>query len=333
MRAMVLESPKPVDANPLRCIETPKPAAGPGEILIRVRVCGVCHTDLHTVEGDLSLIKQPIIPGHQVVGTVARLGEGVTRFRENDRVGMAWLRSTCGTCTFCETGKENLCEQARFTGYHADGGYAEYSVIQADFAYAIPTRFSDIEAAPLLCAGIIGYRALRLSEIQPGQRLGLYGFGASAHIAIQIARHWGCEVYVFTRGEAHRQLAHKLGAKWTGAARDDPGQKMHSSIIFAPAGALVLDALAILERGGSLALAGIHMSPIPAMDYATHLYYEKKITSVTASTRKDGEELLRIAAEIPIRTETQAFSLEEANQTLQLLKQGKISGAGVLVTN
>jgi len=330
MKAMVLNAPKPVSGNPLVLQEVDVPEPGPGEIRVQVTACGICHTDLHTVEGDLPLPKLPLIPGHQVVGVVNALGKGATRFAAGDRVGMAWLHSACGTCSFCRTGKENLCEKGRFTGYHTDGGYAEYTVVPETFAYRLPEGFPDEAAAPLLCAGIIGYRALRLSGIQPGGRLGLYGFGASAHVTIQVARYWGCEVYVFSRGEEHRKLAEKLGAGWTGQTGKTPPARPDASIIFAPAGGLVPDALRILRKGGTLTLAGITMSAIPELDYTKHLYFEKTVRSVANSTRKDGEELLKIAAEIPIRTETISFPLREANRALQQLQEGKINGAGVL---
>ena len=330
MKAMILNKFALIDQNPLELVDLPTPEAGPEDILIRVKVCGVCHTDLHTVEGELPQVKLPIIPGHEVVGIVEKRGNNTSRFKEGDRVGVAWLNSACGRCRFCQRENENLCESARFTGYHVNGGYTEYMVIPEKFAYPIPEVFSDEEAAPLLCAGIIGYRALRLSEVKPGQRLGLYGFGASAHVAIQVAIHWGCEVYVFTRSKEHRKLAQKLGAVWTGTSKHDPPTKMDSSIIFAPAGELVLDALRVLDKGGTVALAGIYMTPIPEMDYVKYLYHERTIRSVANATRQDGEESLQIAAEIPIRTTTQLFPLEEANKVLQLLKAGKINGAAIL---
>jgi len=326
---MLLKNPRPIEENPLELREFPLPAPGPGEIRLQVRACGLCRTDLHTVEGELRLPKLPVIPGHQIVGVVESAGKNVTRFREGDRVGVPWLNSTCGSCDFCRRGNENLCDYARFTGYHVDGGYAQYTVVSDAFAYPMPPAFSDIEAAPLLCAGVIGFRALRLSEVRPGECLGLYGFGASAHIVIQVARHWGCEVYVFTRGEEHRQLARQLGAAWAGQAGDDPPGKLDSAIIFAPAGRLVLHALRVLRKGGTLALAGIYMSPIPEIDYAL-LYQERTIRSIANSTRQDALDMLRVAADLPIRTEVQVFPLEEANRALQLLKQGKIRGAGVL---
>ncbi len=327
---MILKGFAPIDQNPLELVDLPIPEPGYEEILLRVKFCGICHTDLHTVEGELPGVKLPIIPGHQVVGVVEKVGKNTSRFKEGDRLGVAWLYSACGKCAFCLRENENLCETARFTGYHVNGGYAEYIVVPEKFAYAIPEIFSNEEAAPLLCAGIIGYRALRLSEIRPGQRLGLYGFGASAHVAIQVAGHWGCKVYVFTRSEEHSELASKLGAVWTGTSKDEPSTKMDSSIIFAPAGELVLDALSFLDKGGTLALAGIYMTPIPEMDYVKYLYHERTLRSVANATRQDGEELLRIAAEIPIRTTIQIFPLKEANKVLNLLKTGKISGAAVL---
>jgi len=329
MKAMVLSDPTPIQESPLALSELPKPDPGPGQIRIRVRVCGVCHTDLHTVEGELTLPKLPVVPGHQIVGAVDVLGEGVTRFQIGDRVGVPWLHQACGECAYCRRGQENLCEMAQFTGLHVDGGYAEYMLAPADFAYPIPDVFSDAEASPLLCAGIIGYRSLRLSEIQSGQRLGLYGFGASAHIAIQIARHWDCEVYVFTRTESHRQLARELGAVWVGDARDDPGVPMQGSITFAPAGWIVPEALRVLDKGGTLAINAIHMSPIPELPY--HLiYHERILRSVANSTRQDAQDLLKVAAEIPIRTEVHSFALEEANQALVALKASQIDGAAAL---
>jgi len=258
-------------------------------------------------------------------------GEGADRFEIGQRVGVPWLYRTCGRCEFCQRGLENLCREARFTGLHADGGYAEAMVVHQDFAYLLPDGYSDVQAAPLLCAGIIGYRALRLSGVEPGQRLGMYGFGASAHVTIQVARHRGCEVYVFTRSEGHRRLARELGAVWVGGAEDDPGVKLHGSIIFAPAGHLVPEALRVLERGGTLALAGVTMTPIPELDYDRLLYWERSIKSVANFTRRDAEELLALAPEIPIRTTVQTFPLDAANEALLALKRSEIDGAGVLV--
>ncbi len=330
MQAMVLRRPGDVSKSPLTLEQRPVPTPGPEEVLVQVHVCGVCRTDLHVVEGELPDPALPLIPGHQVVGTIAKRGSGVTALSEGQRVGIAWLQGTCGRCDFCRTGRENLCLRARFTGYQVDGGYAEYALVPADFAYPIPPIFSDEEAAPLLCAGIIGFRALRLSGIRPGQRLGLYGFGASAHIAIQIARRWGCDVYVSSLRAEHRALAAELGAAWVGGAADRPPDPLHAAIIFAPAGELVPGALRALERGGTLAIAGIHMSTIPPLDYDRELFGERVIRSVTANTKQDGLDLLREAAAIPIRPRTVRFPLARANDALQALKAGTFQGAAVL---
>ena len=330
MRAMVLEKPADVREAPLRAVESPEPEPGLGEIRVRVKACGLCHTDLHIVEGELPAPRLPVIPGHQIVGVVEARGEGASRFREGDRVGVPWLHDACGACEYCARGRENLCEFARFTGLHVNGGYAEFTVVSQDFAYPVPVSFSDEAAAPLLCAGIIGYRALRLSEIRPGETLGLYGFGASAHIAIQVARHWKCEVYMFTRSKEHRQLARELGAAWTGRAEEDPPARIHSAVIFAPAGPLVPEALRVLRKGGVIALAGIYMSPIPSLEYSS-IYHERTLRSVANSTRQDAHEILRLAGEIPIHTEIETFALEEANEALLRLKESRIRGAGVLI--
>jgi propanol-preferring alcohol dehydrogenase len=330
MRAMVLEQSGDVSTIPLKARELAVPEPGPSQVRVRVRICGVCRTDLHIVEEDLPPAKRPVIPGHETVGIVDRIGSGVRTLKEGDRIGIAWLQQTCGRCEFCLSGHENLCSLATFTGYHVDGGYAEYAIVPEAFAYPIPPIFSDDEAAPLLCAGIIGYRALRLSGVQPGQRLGLYGFGASAHITIQVARHWGCAVYVCSLRKEHQTLAHDLGAVWVGGATDTPPEKLHGAIIFAPAGEIVPPALRALEKGGTVAIAGIHMTAIPPIDYDRDLFGERIIRSVTANTKQDGLDLLREAAAIPIRPHTQRFKLEEANQALQALKAGTIRGAGVL---
>jgi propanol-preferring alcohol dehydrogenase len=330
MKAMLLKKFAPIEKNPLKLADLPDPKPSKSEILIRIKVCGVCHTDLHTVEGELPEVKLPIIPGHQVVGTVEKRGVGADRFKEGDRVGVAWLYSTDEKCSFCKSGNENLCEKARFTGYHVSGGYAEYIKIPENFAYAIPDIFSDEEASPLLCAGIIGYRALSQSGIKPGQKLGLIGFGASAHIAIQVAVYWGCEVYVFSRSKEHRKLAEKLGAVWTGESNQNPPKKLNSVVNFTPAGKTVFDGMRVLERGGTQALAGIYMDTIPEMDYGASLYHERTLRSVANATRKNGEDLLDVASEIPIKTTTKQFKLEEANHALKLLKDSKIDGAAVL---
>ncbi|MBH0177311.1 MAG: zinc-dependent alcohol dehydrogenase family protein [Nitrospira sp.] len=330
MRAMVLSRTGDVSNNRLELRERAVPKPEARQVLVKIHVCGVCRTDLHVVEGELPSLTLPLIPGHQAVGTVAQVGREVQNIREGDRVGLAWLQGTCERCEFCTSGRENLCEAAQFTGYQVDGGYAEYAIAPSRFAYPIPPVFSNEEAAPLLCAGIIGYRALRLSGIKPGQRLGLYGFGASAHIAIQIARHWGCQVYVSSLKPEHQKLAKQLGAVWVGGATEMPPDKLHGSIIFAPAGELVPPALRALERGGTLALAGIHMSPIPTLDYDREVFGERVIRSVTANTRQDGLDLLREAAAIPTKPHTVRFPLEDANRALQGLKAGSFQGAAVL---
>jgi len=330
MKAMLLNKFATIDQNPLELTEVPMPEPGTEDIRICIDVCGVCHTDLHTIKGELSDVNLPIIPGHQIVGNVEKMGNKASRFREGDRIGVAWLYSTEDDCKYAQQGKENLCDNARFTGYHVNGGYAEYIVIPEKFAYPIPSIFSDQEAAPLLCAGIIGYRALRISEIKPGQRLGLIGFGASAHVAIQVAIYWGCEVFVFSRSKEHRELARKLGASWTGTLNENPPVKLNSIVNFTPAGPTVLDGMRLLDKGGTQALAGIYMSSIPEMDYVKYLYHERTLRSVANAARQDGNELLKIAAEIPIKTTTQIFPLEEANKALQLLKASKIDGAAVL---
>ncbi|MFW6096788.1 MAG: zinc-dependent alcohol dehydrogenase family protein [Chloroflexota bacterium] len=329
MQAQQLRKQGPIEERPLELVEKAIPEPNTGQIRLRVSVCGVCHTDLHTVEGDLTLPRSPITPGHQVVGIVDALGEGVSRFERGDRLGVAWLYDSCGACEFCLSGQENLCPNARFTGLHADGGYASYMVVPQEYAYPLPSAFSDAEAAPLLCAGIIGYRSLRLSNIQPGQRLGLYGFGASAHLAIQVARYWDCEVYVFTRSDEHRQLARELGAVWTGGAEESPGVSLHGSVTFAPAGWIVPLALGHLRPGATLAINAIHMSPIPQMNYQL-LYAERVLRSVTNFTRQDAYAFLQLAGEIPIETEVQLFPLEEANEVLKRVKDSQIRGAAAL---
>jgi propanol-preferring alcohol dehydrogenase len=332
MRAMSLAGPAPVESAPLCCDSRPTPSPGPDEILVRVIACGVCRTDLHIVEGDLPLVRSPIVPGHQVVGRVEGTGSGARRFRPGDRVGIAWLRRTCGACDACRRGRENLCERSEFTGYHADGGFADYAVVPEAFAYAMPPVFGDAEAAPLLCAGIIGYRALKRSEVPPGGRLGIYGFGASAHVTLQVARARGCEVFVCTREASHRELARRLGATWVGDIGEAMPAKADGTILFAPVGDLVPVALRNLARGGTLALAGIYMTAVPPLDYERDLFYERSVRSVTANTRADGEELLAEAARIPVRPATTTFPLEEANRALALLKRGGFAGAGVLLT-
>jgi len=330
---MVVRQPAPVAERPLRLEDRDVPAPGPGEILVEVRACAVCRTDLHVVEGELPPLRPTVVPGHQVVGRVAGRGAGATRFREGERVGIAWLRHTCGKCLYCATDRENLCERAEFTGWHADGGYADYAVVDEDFAYAIPAGFGDVEAAPLLCAGIIGYRALAQAAVRPGGRLGMYGFGSSAHVTIQIARARNMEVYVCTREASHRELARTLGAAWVGDLREPMPHRTEGTILFAPAGELVPVALRNLARGGTLALAGIYVTQIPALDYEADLFYERGIRSVTANTRADGVAFLAEAERARVRLATTEFPLEVANQALELLKAGAISGTGVLLTD
>jgi propanol-preferring alcohol dehydrogenase len=329
MRAMVLEQPRPAEEAPLQARNIPEPTPGQGEIRVRVRVCGVCHTDLHIVQGELPMHKLPLVPGHQAVGVVDAMGAGAAGFREGDRAGVIWLHSTDGSCEYCRRGQENLCVHAKFTGYDVDGGYTEAVIVPAAFAHHIPKNFSDENAAPLLCAGVIGYRSLKLSGASKSDRLGLYGFGASAHIVLQLARHMGCEVYVFTRAAAHKELASRLGAAWVGDAKDRPPHELDAAIVFAPAGHVVLDALRALRKGGAVALAGITMTPIPQMDYSL-LYHERVLRSVANSTRQDALELLELAAEVPVRTAVTPYPLEQANRALADMKHSRIEGAGVL---
>jgi propanol-preferring alcohol dehydrogenase len=330
MKAQILKQISPVENRPLELVELPIPQPRAKEILVRVSACGVCHTELDEIEGRLQP-KLPVVLGHEIVGKIESLGSGVTKFKVGDRVGIAWIYSACGKCHFCKAGNENLCYQFQGTGCHANGGYAEYTVVSEDYAYSIPDRFTDSQAAPLLCAGAIGFRDLKLSGITTGQSLGLFGFGASAHIVIQVAKYWGCELFVFTRSEEHRELAKKLGAVWTGRAEDEPPQKLNCAIDFTPVGETVPNALRVLEKGGRLVMAVIRKrNPIPPLDYAQLLWDEKEIKSVANITRKDAEDFLPLAAEIPIIPEVQEFKLEEANEALVLLKQGKIQGAAVL---
>ncbi|HKV05423.1 MAG TPA: zinc-dependent alcohol dehydrogenase family protein [Candidatus Acidoferrales bacterium] len=329
MKACLLRAPAPVERNPLEFGDARDPRPGKGEVLVRVKMCGVCRTDLHVVEGELPPRKSPVIPGHQIVGVVEGVGEGARRFKGGARVGIPWLHSTDQTCEYCRSGRENLCDHPTFTGYTVNGGYAEYAVAPEAFVYPIPEKFPDDQAAPLLCAGIIGFRSLRLTGIKRGGRLALYGFGAAAHVAIQVARHWGVEVYACTRGSRHQQLALQLGAVWAGEASAEPPEKLDAAIIFAPAGELVPPGLAALKKGGVLVLGGIHMSPIPTFDYNL-LYQERVIRSVANNTRQDGEEFLRVASEVPVRTQVTLFPLREANRALNELKSDRINGAAVL---
>jgi|SRR5579863_375084 len=333
MKAMIIERRACAEEKPLKWVERAVPEPKAGEVLIRVECCAICRTDLHVIEGELPTRRIPVVPGHQAVGNVVGRGSGSDRFQLGERVGVAWLHRSCGICPYCRRGEENLCELPEFTGYDVDGGYAQYIVGAEAFVYPIPQEIPAREAAPLLCAGIIGYRALRRSSIPKGGRLGLYGFGASAHVVIQIARYWGCEVYVCTRGEGHQELAGQLGAKWVGGAMDRPPRKLDAAILFAPLGDLVPVALEGLDRGGTLAVAGIYLSDIPSLRYERDLFYEKNLRSVTSNTRQDGRELLSLAREIPIVSHTELFSLAEANEALIRLKHDGIRGSGVLQIN
>lgn len=330
MRAWVVRTPGPIESTPLVFEERPVPEPGPEEVLIRVRACGVCRTDLHVAEGELPPVRESVVPGHQIVGVVERAGERVRGVFPGQRVGVTWLAGACGQCTYCARGSENLCERATFTGYHVDGGYAEYAVARAAYVFPIPDSIPDTGAAPLLCAGVIGYRALRVAKAHRARRLGLVGFGASAHLAIQVARYWGCEVYVFTRGREHQRFARQMGAVWAGEATDDPGVGLDSAIIFAPAGDLVPQMLDRLARGGTLAINAVYMSPIPTFDYR-RLYWEKEVRSVANVTREDARAFLALAARIPVRATAQPYAFADANQALQDLKAGRVQGAAVLM--
>jgi len=329
MKAMRLHAPAPAENRPLRLEDVPVPEPGPGEVRIRVSMCGVCHTDLHTVEGDLTLPRLPIIPGHQIVGTIDALGEGVREFHPGQRVGVTWMHSGCGACEYCTRDLENLCPEARFTGLHADGGYAEFAIARAHWTYPLPDVFSDEHAAPLLCAGVIGFRSLRLSDIEPGGRLGLFGFGASAHVCIQIARHWDCEVYVFSRSAEHRRHAERLGAAWTGRAGDRPPALLDSAITFAPVGWIVHEALKTVRPGGTVAINAVHLTPIPETPYDL-IYHERTLRTVANCTRRDAVEFLRAAAEIPVHTDVEVYPLEAANEVLLRVKRSEVCGAAVL---
>ncbi|MFH1330676.1 MAG: zinc-dependent alcohol dehydrogenase family protein [Actinomycetota bacterium] len=330
MRAMLLPRPGPIENAPLRLADLPDPAPGPGELLVEVAACGVCRTDLQLVEGDLEARHLPIVPGHQIAGRVAALGPGTTGWAVGDRAGVGWPAGSCGVCGFCRSGRENLCEQARFTGWDRDGGYAERAVVRADWAVRLPGRFPDPAAAPLLCGGVIGYRSLRICGIRPGGRLGLYGFGASAFLAIQVAVHWGCEVYVATRSPAEQRRAREMGAVWAGPYEEPPPVPLDAAVTFAPVGEVVVAALRALDRGGVVAVNAIHLDRIPGFPYR-HLWWERQIRSVANSTRRDAAEFIDLAARIPVRTVADTFPLEEANTALARLKRGEVSGAAVLV--
>ena len=330
MLAFRLFQPAQAEAAPLVAVRIPKPRPAPGQVRIRVLACGVCHTDLHIVEGDIHPPKLPIIPGHQVVGVVDAVGREVTGIQGGDRVGVPWLFNTCGKCDFCKRGEENLCEKARFTGFHVNGGFSEYMLANARYILPLPMKMSNEQAAPLLCAGIIGYRSLRKADLQPGERLGLIGFGASAHLAIQIGRHWGCEVYVYTRSMEHQRHARELGAAWAGNFTEEHQKPLDRAVIFAPAGELVPQVLAHIRPGGTLAINAVYMSPIPGMEYPL-IYGERTIRSVANATYQDGVDFLRLAEKINIRSDITLYPLEEANRALFDLKHSKFNGEAVLV--
>lgn len=330
MRAWVVRDPGPIDGGPVVPVERPVPEPGIGEVRVRVRTCGVCRTDLHLAEGDLAPKRGDVVPGHEIVGVVDAVGEGASRFALGERIGVAWLRRTCGTCRFCVRGSENLCLTPRFTGWDDDGGYAEFAVVDERYAYPIPPAFSDEMAAPLLCAGIIGFRALRCAALPSGGRLGIYGFGGSAHLCAQVALADGATVHVMTRSAEARRLALDLGVASVGDTFDAPPEPLDSAILFAPAGEIVPAALSALDRGGTLAVAGIYLSDIPALRYSDHLFQERRITSVTANTRRDGEDFIAVAARIGITVHTVAYPLAHADEALRDLAHDRITGAAVL---
>jgi alcohol dehydrogenase, propanol-preferring len=330
MSAWAVTDPGPIARGPIELVERAEPVPGPGQVRLQVQVCGVCRTDLHLAEGDLAPRRPGVVPGHEVVGLVEQRGDGATRFEVGERVGVAWLAGTCGSCRFCQRGDENLCRSPTFTGWDVDGGYAPWIVVDEAYAYRIPGAFADEEAAPLLCAGIIGYRALRRAELPPGGRLGIYGFGGSAHLAAQVALSEGATVHVLTRSADARRLARSLGAASVGDSHDEPPEPLDAAILFAPVGDLVPVALRALDRGGTLAVAGIHLSDIPPLNYQAHLFQERQLRSVTANTRRDGEEFLRIAAAIPIRPHTVPYPMARADQALIDLAADRVTGAAVL---
>jgi alcohol dehydrogenase, propanol-preferring len=331
MKAWAVDRPGPVDASPLVQVDKEVPRPGPGQVLVRVRVCGVCRTDLHLTEGDLAPRRPLVTPGHEVVGVVEQLGTGSTRWRVGDRIGVPWLAHTCGTCRFCRSGRENLCLDPRFTGWDVDGGYAPFAVVDEAYAYALPDEFGDVEAAPLLCAGIIGYRALQRANLPDGGRLGIYGFGGSAHITAQVALARGARVHVMTRSREAQELALALGASSAGGADAAPPEPLDGAILFAPVGTLVPTALAALDRGGTLAVAGIYLSDVPPLGYEKHLFEERTLQSVTANTRADGEAFLAVAARVGVRVSCAPYPMDRADAALRDLRHDRVNGAAVLV--
>jgi alcohol dehydrogenase, propanol-preferring len=331
MKAAVLSSPREVAQRPLEIREIPQPQPGPGQVLLRVRACGVCRTDLHIVEGELAPKLPQVIPGHQIVGDVA--GGATTQLPLGTRIGVSWMGGSDGTCWYCRHGMENLCDAPTFTGYSVNGGYAEYAVVRADWVYPLPSQLDDLHAAPLLCAGIIGFRSLRVAGVQPGERVGLFGFGASAHLALPVLDAWKCKVYVSTRGESHRKLAASLGAEWVGSELEKPPQELDRAITFAPSGDVVVAALSSLRKGGVVAINAIHLDRMPQFDYDRLLWGERQLRSVANMTRQDARDFLHTAAEIGLQPKTTAFSLEQANEALIALKKDAIDGAAVIVLN
>ena len=329
MRAAELRAPAPIGSDPLVVVERPRPEPGPGEVRVRVTACGCCRTDLHVVEGDLELPRLPLIPGHQAVGTIDALGDGCESLQLGERVGVPWLHHTDGDCEFCTRGEENLCEHADFTGWTVDGGYADALTVPETFAVRLPETLGDLEAAPLLCAGVIGYRALRRAEVQPGERVTLMGFGASAHLAIQLLHHWGCETVVLTRGAGHRALAREMGASWVGDTAELPPGTCDRAVVFAPAGELVPVALQVVRAGGTVSLAGVNMSTIPAFDYAL-LWRERTLRSVANMTRRDAQEFMDLAAEVDVPAAYEAYPLEDTNRALGAIAADDVRGAAVL---
>jgi propanol-preferring alcohol dehydrogenase len=329
MKAAILANPAPIAERPLHIEDIPQPHRAAGQVLLRVRACGVCRTDLHITEGELPVRRSPLIPGHQIVGDIVA-GE-TSELPLGTRVGVSWIGGTDGTCWYCQSGKENLCDAPTFTGYTVDGGYAEYAAARADFVFPLPAALDDLQGAPLLCAGIIGFRSLRVADVQRGERVGLFGFGASAHLAIDVLQAWNCEVYVSTRGESHRQLARSMGATWVGAETEKPPAALDRAVTFAPSGDVVVAALASLRKGGVVAINAIHLDRIPQFDYDSLLWGERQIRSVANMTRADARDFLQLAAEIGMRPKVTAFKLDEANETLMAVKQDAIDGAAVLV--
>ncbi|GAA1822123.1 zinc-binding alcohol dehydrogenase family protein [Planosporangium flavigriseum] len=331
MRAWQVHRPGPIGTGPLRLADIPVPSPAPDELLVQVHACGVCRTDLHIAEGDLPVHKPDVVPGHEVVGTVAAVGDAVQGFLIGDRVGIAWLRHTDGVCAYCQRGGENLCPQSRYTGWDADGGYADYATVPADFAYQLPEGYENTELAPLLCAGIIGYRALLRSDLPPDGRLGIYGFGGSAHLAMQVALARGASVHVLTRSVAHQELALELGATSVGDATEEPPERLDSAILFAPVGDLVPVALAALDRGGTLAIAGIHLTDVPPLHYERHLFYERTLRSVTANTREDARQFLAFAQDHRLHVRVNPYPFDDAALALEDLEADRVNGAAVIV--